>query len=356
MAVGEMRRTIQTLCTTALSLSCAIASGDSNDLVGDWDIVATGFAFGGATSHIDLAVEPIDSGIVAFIYNGPVDVRVDGDRFEIDLDWSTLFATEHTSTLIGELTGDGELVGIVSHNDDLNFLGDPMRGGKFTGVRATPRRIQEEAPPEPVDLSGIWTRAFGRWKVRKNNYATTPRGQAVIDTYKDMDNPTTRCASPGLIMATDLPYPMEILPTNDYVLIVYGADYVRRIYLDGRDFPESATASSFGFSNGEWKGDTLVVKTTQLTPAFMSHSGQPVSADAYTIEHFYVDDKGYLHADLWLHDPVNYERPPYIPRVMDRDFSPNVITRIGCDPYSFFRQLYLEGKLGEFWDRAKYRR
>lgn len=31
-------------------------------------------------------------------------------------------------------------------------------------------------------------------------------------------------------------------------------------------------------------------------------------------------------------------------------------TMKGCDPYSFFRQLYLEGKLEEFWDRAKYRR
>jgi hypothetical protein len=88
----------------------------------------------------------------------------------------------------------------------------------------------------------------------------------------------------------------------------------------------------------------------------MSTRGQPVSADGYTIEHFYMDDKGYLHADMWIHDPENYTRAPYIRRVMDRDFSPTVITKIGCDPYSFFRALYLEDQLDEFWERAALRR
>jgi hypothetical protein len=59
---------------------------------------------------------------------------------------------------------------------------------------------------------------------------------------------------------------------------------------------------------------------------------------------------------MWLHDPVNYTRPPHLRRVMDRDFTPRVITKVGCDPFTFFRALYLDGKLDEFWSRAKYRR
>ena len=136
----------------------------------------------------------------------------------------------------------------------------------------------------------------------------------------------------------------------------YAADYARRIYLDGREFPDTATSSSFGFSTGEWKGETLVVTTTRLTSAFMSTHGQPVSENAKTIEHFYFDDKGYLHADMWLHDPVNYERPPFLRRVYDRDFSPSVITKVDCDPFTFFRALYLEDDLEEFWNRANFRR
>ena len=42
--------------------------------------------------------------------------------------------------------------------------------------------------------------------------------------------------------------------------------------------------------------------------------------------------------------------------VYDRDFSPSVITKIDCDPFTFFRALYLEGELETFWERARFRR
>lgn len=351
-----MRLMLQLFCTVVLGLGSAVALSDSSDLLGDWDIVTTGFAFGGATSHVDLSIEEKNGELVAYVYDGPVPLRVDGDQFEFDLDWNTAFDTVHLSRFAGRLNEAGELEGEVDHRGDRNFLGDPMPGGNFTGRRGTRRVVSNDAAPEPVDFGGVWNRAFGLGAVRKMNYTMTDEGQAIVDNYDEMDNGNSRCASMGLVMASGMPYPMEIMPSEDHILIVYGADYVRRIYLDGREFPDTATSSSLGFSTGEWKGDTLVVKTTKLNPTFMSTRGQPVSADAYTIEHFYMDDKGYLHADMWLHDSENYAQPPYIRRVMDRDFTPTVITKVGCDPYSFFRALYLDGKLDEFWGRATLRR
>ena len=345
----------RTLIVTLLCL-CPLALAAQESLLGEWDIQATGFAFGGASAHLDLSVEREGDQLLAYIYNGPVPIRITGDEFEIDMDWATPFDTVHLSTLRGRLQDDGTMVGDVDHNGDRNFLGVDMQGGSFSGARSTPRRFNAEASPSPVDLSGVWNRAFGRWPARKLNYAMTPKGQAVIDGYLEMDNGNSRCASMGLVMASGMPYPMEILANDEQLFIAYGADYVRRIYLDDREFPDTATVSSLGFSRGEWQGDTLVVTTTKLSPSFMSTRGQPVSENAYTIEHFYLDDRGYLHADMWLHDPENYLRPPYIRRVMDRDFSPNVITKIGCDPYSFFRALYLDGRLDEFWGRAEFRR
>jgi len=343
------------LVCLALIPACAFA--DADDLVGDWQITATTFAFGGAPAPLDLTIERYDGGLRAFIYSGPVPIRVDGDRFEIDMDWATPFDTTHVSTLRGSIAADGTMEGIVDHNDDSNFLGAPMQNGGFTGRRAPAQaELAQGAAAAPVDLSGVWNRAFGRWPVRKLNYAMTDAGQAVIDGYEEMDNPNSRCASMGLVMASGMPYPMEIISTEDYLVIAYGADYVRRIYLDGREFPDTAVASSLGFSTGTWYGDRLVVTTRELSPAFMSTRGQPVSADAYTVEHFWIDERGYLHGDMWLYDEKNYERPPYIKRVYDRDFSPNVITKVGCDPYSFFRALYLDGKLEEFWSRSEQRR
>ena len=178
-----------------------------------------------------------------------------------------------------------------------------------------------------------------------------------MDNYMEMDNAVSRCAAPGMMsLVTSLPYPTEILHTDDYIIMAIGADFVRRIYLDDREFPDTAASSSLGFSRGEWKGETLVVTTTMLNPAFITSKGQPVSGDAYTVEHYYFDDKGYLHADTWLYDPVNYTRPPFYRRVYDRNFSPTVVTKVDCDPFSFFRALFLEGELETFWERASFRR
>jgi hypothetical protein len=338
-------------------LLCATASSQENWLVGEWTFVATGFdSLRGGTSYVNVSIEERNGQLQAYAYNGPAPLRVIGNEFELDLDWHSGFDVEHLATFKGHLKENGSIAGEMSNNGENNFLGRPMRNGQFTATKAKSNSDLEGLAPEPVDFSGVWNRAFGLGPVRKIRFAMTDRGQNIIDSYLELDNANSRCASPGLVLASGLPYPMEILHTENYIVIVYAADYVRRIYLDGREFPDTETSSSFGFSTGEWKGETLVVTTTMLNPAFMSTRGQPVSADAYTVEHFYFDEKGYLHADMWLHDPANYLRPPYLRRVYDRDFSPSVITKVDCDPYSFFRALYLEGELESLWQRAPYRR
>jgi hypothetical protein len=340
-----------------LFVYCASANAQSSGLIGDWTIVTSGFgSLSGGTNYINVTIQENAGQLEALVYNGPAPLRVNGKDFELDLDWHSGFDVEHLATFKGHLNDDGTIEGVLSNNGENNFLGRPMRDGKFTGTRDEVAPDLEGLVSEPVDFSGVWNRAFGLGAVRKIRFAMTERGQKIIDNYVEIDNANSRCASPGLVLASGLPYPMEILHTDDYIVIVYAADYVRRIYLDGREFPDDVTSSSFGFSIGEWKGETLVVTTSKLNPAFMSTRGQPVSANAYTIEHFYFDEKGYLHGDMWLHDPVNYTRPPHLRRVYDRNFSPTVLIKVDCDPYSFFRALYLEGELEILWDRARFRR
>lgn len=350
--------TLRPMLVSLLLVWGIVASAQNNPLVGDWTIVATGFdGLRGGTTYVTLSIEEIDGKLEAFVYNASTPIRVDGNNFEMDLDWFTGFHRDYTSTLKGRLNEDGTLQGETLHFGAMNFLGRPLRDGEFTGTRDDPAPDLQSLAPDPVDLSGIWNRASGQWFVRKRALSFTEHGQDTYDNYMEMDNAVTRCAAPGLMsLVTSLPYPMEILHTDDYILMAVGADFVRRIYLDGREFPENASSSSLGFSTGEWKGETLVVTTTHLNPAFITSKGQPVSGDAYAVEHYYFDRKGYLHADTWLHDPVNYSKPPFYRRVYDRNFSPSVIAKVDCDPYSFFRALFLEGELETFWDRAKFRR
>jgi hypothetical protein len=336
----------------------ALASAQSDQLVGDWIIVATGFdSLSGGATYVTLSIEDNDGNLEAFVYNAPAPFRVDGNEFELDLDWFTGFHRDYNSTLKGRLKGDGTIEGETLHHGAMNFLGRPLPDGDFTGTRDEAALDMDELAPDPVDLTGVWNRASSQWFVRKLKLSFTDNGQAVYDNYMEMDNAVTRCAAPGLMsLVTSLPYPTEILHTDDYILMAIGGDWVRRIYLDGREFPDGAASSSLGFSTGKWKGETLVVTTTHLNPAFITSKGQPVSANAYVIEHYYFDKKGYMHADTWLHDTDNYTRPPFYRRVYDRDFSPSVITKVDCDPFTFFRALYLEGELETFWERARYRR
>lgn len=350
-------KTIQTFFI-GLPLFCVEMAYTQDDvLVGDWTIVTSGFSFvGNTTSYIHLTVENEGGELKAYVYNGPVPIRVDGNRFEIDLDWSSGFDEEYLSTFSGEIIDAGNMQGELTHNGASNFLGRVWKDGKFTGQRATAPPNLDGLQAKPIDMSGIYGRASGLGAVRKINFSMTERGQDILDDYLEVDNANSRCASPGLVLASGLPYPMEILHSDNYIVIIYGADYARRIYLDDREFPETATHSSFGFSVGEWKGETLVVTTTKLNPAFMSTRGQPISDDAHAKEYFYFDDKGYLHADMWLHDPANYARPPQLRRVYDQNFALSVITKVDCDPYSFFRALALEGELEAFWARSAKRR
>ena len=348
---------VQPVATLVFIFHVSFIQAQNSDFVGDWDIITTGFSFiSNNTSYAELVIEENDGELQAFLNSGPAPLRVNGNEFELDLDWRSGFDLEYLSTFKGRLKLDGTLEGDLLHHGATNFLGRTWKDGKFTGTGAEPRPDLEGLPPKPIDMSGVYNRAGGLGSTGKIFYAMTPHGQGTLNTYLEIDNANSRCASPGLVLASGLPYPMEVLHSDNYIVLIYGADYARRIYLDGREFPATATSSSLGFSRGEWKGETLVVTTDQLNPAFMSSRGQPVSADAYTVEHFYFDDKGYLHGDMWVHDPVNYTRPPHLRRVYDQNFNPAVITKVDCDPYSFFRAMALEGQLQEFWERAKYRR
>lgn len=353
----KLKSGIGACAAAAILLFSGVLFAADSALVGEWTIVTTGFSFvGSTTSYADLTIEENDGELEAYLYNGPATLRVEGNNFELDIDWRSGFDVEYLSTFKGALGEDGRLAGELTHHGASTFLGRPWKDGTFTATRAESQPDLQGLAPEPVDLSGVWNRASGMWGINKIYFSMTGQGQATLDNYLEMDNANSRCASPGLVLASGLPYPMEILHSDNYIVIVYGADYARRIYLDGREFPDTGTHSSLGYSLGEWKGETLVVTTTKLNPAFMSTRGQPVSADAHTIEHFRFDGKGYLHADMWLHDPKNYARTPHLRRVYDRDFSPTVITKVDCDPYTFFRAMFLEGELATFWERAAFRR
>jgi hypothetical protein len=106
-------------------------------------------------------------------------------------------------------------------------------------------------------------------------------------------------------------YPMEIIvqPETTYIMIEY-ANQLRRIYTDGRDWPEALEPSFAGYSIGHWENaapnggyDTLVIETRGMKgPRTFDASGIPLHKDNATVvqERIFLDK---ANANL-LHDEV----------------------------------------------------
>jgi len=106
------------------------------------------------------------------------------------------------------------------------------------------------------------------------------------------NDPTYTCIPPGMPRAMTVVFPMDIivLPEATYIIIEY-ASQVRRIYTDGRTFPEEYEPSFLGYSIGNWidedgdgRYDMLEVETRGMKgPRSFDASGIPVHADNKTV-------------------------------------------------------------------------
>lgn len=141
------------------------------------------------------------------------------------------------------------------------------------------------------DFTGVWE-AFTTL-----NTHTTPMsadGQKLVDDWLGSfgDNyvePGSFCVPPGLmgIMTATVSYPVEVIHSEDRVTLLTEYDMqVRRIFLDGREFPDNYPATRMGYSIGEWNGEVLEVETTLLSDWLMNR--WPRSEHSFVSERIYM--------------------------------------------------------------------
>ena len=136
-----------------------------------------------------------------------------------------------------------------------------------------------------------------------------------------------RCLPVGTPAMMTLYRPMEIivLPETTYIRIDHIRDSKRRIFTDGRDWPDTVQPSFDGYSIGNWldtgrsgRFDTLEVETRYLKgPRALDPAGLPLHQDNETIvkERFYLDkaDPNLLHNDMTVIDHA-FTRPWTVPK------------------------------------------
>jgi hypothetical protein len=328
------------------ALAGAARAEEPSGFAGDWMLTLD---VPPAELYALLELEQTGSAWVGHVEGGPVPVTIDGDEIEVVIDSRDIAGFVFERRLTGRLDGT-----VIEGN--FTIVGDsesPENGSTWTAKRVAPEDGSVPAP-DPVDLSGTWVPASGA-DIRKYRMALTPAAQAWHDDYlMQLDQPNLRCVSPGIVaMIAWAAYPSEWLVDQDRITILYEVENsVRRVYLDGRQPPELYPPSPMGFSAGHWEGSTLVIETERLSRNVRDFRGEPISENARFVERYTLSEDGtMLSAVMTLYDPENYLRPPIRRRIWSKD-SDAVIFPYECDPDSFFRQLYEEGVMQDYIERA----
>ena len=131
-----------------------------------------------------------------------------------------------------------------------------------------------------------------------------------------------RCMPAGMPTVMNIYGEMEIvvLPEITHILLNHNTDVHRRIYTDGRDWPEKAEPTYQGYSIGRWidsessgRYEMLEVETRNFKgPRALDPSGLPTHADNQSIvrERFFLDkaNSTRLHDEITLIDHA-FTRP-----------------------------------------------
>jgi hypothetical protein len=141
-------------------------------------------------------------------------------------------------------------------------------------------------------------------------WAAALRDERMADNQKN--NPDANCLPMGHMQFHLHPQPRRIVQTEDLMVIIYeGNAGIREIFLDGRPSPDNDPQPWwYGYSRGEWDGDTLVVTTTHFRDeGWLDVNGSPLTVDGMITERFTRTDYGHIEIVITIEDPNAYTEP-----------------------------------------------
>ena len=123
-------------------------------------------------------------------------------------------------------------------------------------------------------------------------------------------DPAVKCYMPGVPRANYMPYPFQIVQTEEYILMAYEfASASRIVYMQRPDFEAPADAW-MGHSRGHWEGETLVINVTSQVPdTWLDSSGNHHTDQIQVTERYTAVSPYHLQYEATITDPQTYTRP-----------------------------------------------
>jgi len=136
-------------------------------------------------------------------------------------------------------------------------------------------------------------------------------------------DPEVKCYLPGVPRATYMPYPFQIVQSEDTVLFAYQyAGAVRTVNM--KKAPPAPIDGWMGWSNGHWEGDTLVIDVTGLNDkTWFDRAGNFHSDALHVVERYTPRSPETLSYEALIEDPKVFSRPWKMSMILYRHEEPN---------------------------------
>ncbi len=124
-----------------------------------------------------------------------------------------------------------------------------------------------------------------------------------------MLDPEVKCYLPGVPRATYMPYPFQIIQSQDTILFSYEYAGAVRVVNMG-DATEAPADSWMGWSNGRWEGETLVIDVAaQNDQTWFDRAGNFHSNALHVVERYTPRSPDTLMYEATIDDPNTFSRP-----------------------------------------------
>jgi hypothetical protein len=122
-------------------------------------------------------------------------------------------------------------------------------------------------------------------------------------------DPEIKCYMPGIPRATYMPYPFQIVQSQDTILMAYEfASASRIIRMNSKE--KSPASAWMGWSVGRWEGETLVIDVTDIEEqTWFDRAGNFHSDALHVVERFTPSDANTLNYEATIEDPKVFSRP-----------------------------------------------